>query len=151
VARRLEAVTEAMGVHIKYYKFQYRVYCKTNFSFIAIFSLLSWSRLMRSLSYLCIPHPHQFLNAWTSLYETCYVYRGKCAHLSDVFNKSLLSVCVSVYVSPLPWLVKGSVKCMPPFITMQWLTSFSVCSMSYQRRVCGSVCISPYLCWVTTW
>jgi hypothetical protein len=40
------------------------------------------------------------MNAWTSHYETRYVYHATWAHLNGVFQKSLPSVCVSVYVSP---------------------------------------------------
>jgi hypothetical protein len=62
-------------------------------------------------------------NAWTNLYETScvcvYIYHGTWAHLDDVLHKSLTSVCVSVCVSLLSLLGKGSVKCIRPFIARQ--------------------------------
>jgi hypothetical protein len=45
--------------------------------------------------------PYQLLNAWTSLYETWYVYHGIWAHLSSVYHKHLPSVCI--YVCPSYW------------------------------------------------
>jgi hypothetical protein len=39
------------------------------------------------------------LNAWTSIYESRYVYHGTWAHLSCVLHKFLPSVCVYVYRS----------------------------------------------------
>jgi hypothetical protein len=45
---------------------------------------------------------HQILNAWTntSLYETWYIYHGAWSHLKGVLYKSLLSLSVSVCISP---------------------------------------------------
>jgi hypothetical protein len=48
------------------------------------------------------------MNAWTSLYETWYVYHDTWAHVSGVLHKSLTSVCVSVCVSFLLFLGKRS-------------------------------------------
>jgi hypothetical protein len=42
--------------------------------------------------------PYQLSNAWTNLYETWHVYHGAWAHLNGVLNKSLLSVCVCLYI-----------------------------------------------------
>jgi hypothetical protein len=36
-------------------------------------------------------------NAWSSVYESWYVYHGTWPHLNGVLHKSLPSVCVSVY------------------------------------------------------
>jgi hypothetical protein len=43
---------------------------------------------------------YQFLNAWTNLYETWYVRHDTWTHPNGVRYKSLLSVCVSLWVSP---------------------------------------------------
>jgi hypothetical protein len=90
------------------------------------------------------PSRHQLLNAWTHLYEIWYVYHGTWANLNCLLHTSLPSVCVCM--------------CMPPIVARQWLNihipvamntwnkeellyaSFSVWSVSYQRRVCG-VCL----------
>jgi hypothetical protein len=72
-----------------------------------------------------------------------------------------MNPCVSVCVFRLSLQSNGSVKCIPPFGARQRLgkhvpaqrihttieelldASFSVLSVSYQRRVCGSVFVSP--------
>jgi hypothetical protein len=56
------------------------------------------SRLMRQPCCLCIPF-YQFVNVWTNLYETWYVYHGTWAHLSIILHTTLLSVCVSILSS----------------------------------------------------
>jgi hypothetical protein len=60
------------------------------------FSLLSWSRLMRSPSCLCVS-PYQLLNGLTSLYETWYVYMATEPVSAACFiNPSHQSVCLSL-------------------------------------------------------
>jgi hypothetical protein len=51
-------------------------------------------------------------------YTTWCVYRDNWAQVNTVLHKSLLSLCVSVCVSPL-W--NGMVKCISPFIATQRL------------------------------
>jgi hypothetical protein len=71
---------------------------------------------------------YQLLNAWTNLYETCYVYHGTWAHLNDILHKSLPSVCVS----SLSLLGNGSVYMFP----LQPIhASFSMRFVSYERKV----------------
>jgi hypothetical protein len=48
---------------------------------------------MRTSCCLCVS-PIYFLNAWTNLYETWYVYHGTWAHF---INPSHQSVCLYVY------------------------------------------------------
>jgi hypothetical protein len=91
------------------------------------------------------PPPNQLMNAWTSLSETRYVYHGTWAHLNGVLYKSLPSVCVPVCVSLLSLLGNGSVNTFPRqriHATIEELLDASFCmrSVSYERRVCGSVC-----------
>jgi hypothetical protein len=100
-----------------------------------------------------------------SLWKLVYtVYHGTWAHLNGVLHKSFSSVCVSVCVSLLSLQGNGSVKCIPPFgasigsvdtfprqrihTTIEELldASFSMRSVSYQRRVCMSVSVFPYRC-----
>jgi hypothetical protein len=77
------------------------------------------SRLMRSPC--CLYIPHKVSNAWNNLYETWYMYYGNWAHFNGVLRESLLTVCVSVCVSFLSLLGKGSANCIPPFIVRQRL------------------------------
>jgi hypothetical protein len=67
---------------------------------------------------LCDLHPlcillYLPLNAWTDPCETWFVCHGTWAHLSGVFQNSLPSVSVSVCVSLLLLLSKGSVYTFP--------------------------------------
>jgi hypothetical protein len=55
---------------------------------------------MRSPSCVSVHPPYQLLYAWTNIYETRYVYHGTWAHLNGVLHKFVVSVCVSVCVSP---------------------------------------------------
>jgi hypothetical protein len=55
------------------------------------------------------------LNAWTNLYETRHVYHATWARLNGVLHKSLPSVCVSVFVSPITLLGNNTVKTSPFF------------------------------------
>jgi hypothetical protein len=83
--------------------------------------------------YVCLS-PYQLLNAWTSLYETWYVYRGTWAHLNGVLYKSLPLVYVAVCVSLQLLLGNGSVKTLPwqrAYIEEVLDASFSVLSVSY--------------------
>jgi hypothetical protein len=50
----------------------------------------------------------QYVGAWSSLYETWYVYHGTWAHLSSVFHKFLPLVCM--YIPHLTSLGNGSVN-----------------------------------------
>jgi hypothetical protein len=82
------------------------------------------------------------LIALSNLYEIWYVYHGTSAH----FNKSLPSVCVYVY--PLSLLGNGSINMFPrkrihATRDESLEASFSIRSVSYKRRVCVSVCVSP--------
>jgi hypothetical protein len=105
---------------------------------------------------LCDLHPvcvsvyptyHRLLNASTNLYETWYAYHGTCAH----------SVCLYVYPS---YRCKATARLsIHSFGARQGIhatteefldESFSMRSVSCQRRVCGSVCVSPYRCYVRT-
>jgi hypothetical protein len=81
------------------------------------------------------------------------------AYFINPFHQS-----VSVYLPLLLFLGQGSVKSIPPFIARQRLNkhfphqrihatveklldvSFCMPSVSYQRRVCGSVSVSPCHC-----
>jgi hypothetical protein len=105
---------------------------------------------------LCIP-PYQLLNAWTNLYETRYVYHGNWAHFNGVLRKSLPSVSVSVCVSLLSLLGKGSVKYIPHFIARQRLGKHvpAATNTRNNRRIVGrvifyAVCVlskeSPWVC-----
>jgi hypothetical protein len=81
------------------------------------------SRLVRSPCCLCVCQspPYKLLNAWTNLYETWYVYYGTWTHLNCILHKSFPSVSVPLYVSVFSLLGKGSVKCMPPFVSRELL------------------------------
>jgi hypothetical protein len=46
---------------------------------------------------LCVSPPYQLLNAWKKLYETWYVYHVTWAHFNGILNKSLPTVCVSLF------------------------------------------------------
>jgi hypothetical protein len=90
------------------------------------------------------------LNSWTSLNETWYVYHGTWSHLNGVLHKSLPSVCLYVY--PLISLLgNGSVNRFPrqqihATVEAVLYASVSVLSVSYRRRVWGSVCVASYHC-----
>jgi hypothetical protein len=92
--------------------------------------------------------PYQLLNAWTNLYETSYVYKDIWAHLNDVLHKSLPSVCVSVCVSVLSLLGKGSVKCIPLFVAGQRLGNHVPVATKRRnnRRIAVGVCLWVCLC-----
>jgi hypothetical protein len=84
------------------------------------------------------------LNAWTNLYETLCVHHGTWAHLNSLLHKSLSLVCVPVSVSPI--VARQRLGNYVPAATNTRGTTeesldawFSMRSMSYQRRVCGSV------------
>jgi hypothetical protein len=81
------------------------------------------------------------LNAWTNLYETWYVCHGTWAHLNGVLHKSLPSVCMSLCVSLLSLLGKGSVKCIPPFVARQRLSKYNPAGTNTRnsRRIVGRV------------
>jgi hypothetical protein len=49
--------------------------------------------------FVCVS-PYQFLNAWTNLYETRYVYHGTWAHLNGVLHTSFPLVILCLYVYP---------------------------------------------------
>jgi hypothetical protein len=96
---------------------------------------------------LCVNPPYKLLNAWTNLYETWYVCHGTWAHLSGVLHKSLPSVCVSLCVSVLLLLGKGSVKCIPPFVARQLLGKHVPAAKSTRNnnRIVGHVCLCTTL------
>jgi hypothetical protein len=72
------------------------------------------------------------------------VHHGTWAHLNSVLHKSLSSVYMSVCVSRIsllgntfPWQqIHATIKEMLEL-------SFSILSVSYQMKVCGSVCVIP--------
>jgi hypothetical protein len=122
-----------------------------NFSGIKFLLL---SRLTRSSSCLCIYVSllwtfeclNQYL--WNLV---CTVYHGNWAHLNGILHKSLPSVCVSICISLLSLLCNSSVNTFPQqqiHATIGELldASFSMWSVSYERRVCGSACVSLYCC-----
>jgi hypothetical protein len=86
--------------------------------------------------------PYRLLNAWTNLYGRRYVrlHHTTCTYLNSTLHKSLLSVCVSVCVSPPSLPVKGSVNTFPRqriHATIKKLdASFSMRSVPYHRREC---------------
>jgi hypothetical protein len=104
---------------------------------------------------LCVCLLYQLLNSRTNLYETWYVYHGTWAYLSGALHKCLPSVCVSVNVSLLSLLGNGKVYTFPRQRTREKIelldASFSVRYVSYQRRVCGSVCVSLHCCKASAW
>jgi hypothetical protein len=83
------------------------------------------------------------LNAWTNIYETWYVHHGICAHLNGVLHTFLSSVRVSVCVSLLIVASQRLGEHIPPAknTCKNWRTvgRVAVWSLSYQRKVCGSV------------
>jgi hypothetical protein len=79
-----------------------------------------------------------------NLYETWYVYRGTWTHLNGILHKSLpRSICMCI---PPSLLGNGSIDTFPwqqihATIEEFLEASFSIRSVSYQRRVCGCLCI----------
>jgi hypothetical protein len=57
--------------------------------------------------------PYSFLNAWTNLYETSYIYHGTWGYFNSTLHKPLPSVCMSVCVSLLLLLGNGSENTFP--------------------------------------
>jgi hypothetical protein len=104
---------------------------------------------MKSSCCLCVcVYPHPVLIAWTYLYETGWVYHGAWAHPYDVLQKSFPSLCV-----PLSLLGNGSVNTfhrhrIHAAIEKLLDSLFPIWSMFSQRRICGSVCVSPVLVYV---
>jgi hypothetical protein len=88
------------------------------------------------------------LNAVTNLYKTWYVYRGTWVHLNGVLHKSLPSVCVSVCVSYLLLLNKGSVKGIVAFLARQRFGKHipAATNTHYNRRIVGRVWLWVCLC-----
>jgi hypothetical protein len=130
----------------------YSVYC-----FLAYFPYfeINNSRLIRSSCclYFCLSvySPYQFLNAWTNLYETWYVYDGTWAQLNGILHKFFPSVCVSVCVFP-PIVARKQLSRRVPmaantcnclFIPLLLLgngnrlleASFCMWSVLYQRKI----------------
>jgi hypothetical protein len=91
------------------------------------------------------PPPSHLLNASTNVYETLYVRVYHCtrAHLNGVLHKSLPSFCVSVCISLLSLLGKGSVKCIPPFIARQRLGKYDPAerNTANTKRIVGRLCL----------
>jgi hypothetical protein len=75
--------------------------------------------------------PYQLLNAWTSLYETWFVYHGTLAHLNQ-------SVCLYVYLHTVArqQLGKNVVATMNTQTTIEEFldVSFSMQTVSYQKQ-----------------
>jgi hypothetical protein len=129
------------------------------YMFLVSLLILFWkskSTLMSSPSCVCVcvcvsvSAPYQSLNGRSNLCETWYVYHGIWAHLNRLLHKSLQSVFAFVRVSLLSLLGDGSVNTFPRRVhaTIEELldASFSMSSIFYQRRVCGTLCVSPYRC-----
>jgi hypothetical protein len=109
-----------------------------------------WDHLPVCVSVSLLSAP-KLLNAWTDLYETWYVHIMESEPINGVLHESLPSVCVSVCVSFLSLLGNGSVNTFPrkrihTTIKELLVPPFSMQFASYQRPVCGSVCVSPYHC-----
>jgi hypothetical protein len=87
--------------------------------------------------------PHYLLNAWTNLCKTLYVYRVNWPHLTGVHRKSLPSLCVFVCVSIPSLLDKGSVNCIFPFNSRQWLGRHvpAAKNAGNNRKIVGCVCL----------
>jgi hypothetical protein len=98
---------------------------------------------LRSPFYPCVCESHP-INFWMSepVFMT-HIYHGNWAYLNGVIHKSLPSIPVSVSVSLLPSLRKGSVKCIPLFIARQRLGKHVPVSTTTlnNRRTVGSVCL----------
>jgi hypothetical protein len=96
---------------------------------------------------LWIPPPPQNFNAWTSLYETWYVYHGNWVYLSDVLHKSLPLVCVSVCLFLSSLLGNGSVKCIPQKSYLLAIHDHLPISFGIMYYVCVSILSSnPFSC-----
>jgi hypothetical protein len=97
---------------------------------------------------VCMYPPYPLLNlcSW-HLVSVLWRLSPPLRRTSDVLA---LTLCVSSMCIPLPLLGNGSVNTFPRHrmhaTIEEWLdSSFSIWSMYYQRRVCGSACISPLL------
>jgi hypothetical protein len=101
---------------------------------------------MRSPCSLCLrisPLPLTFECLNQSL-QTWFVYLGTWAHHNGVLHKSLPSVCVSVCMALLPLLGKGSVKCVPSFISRQHVPAQRIHATI--EEIFGRVCLWVCLC-----
>jgi hypothetical protein len=109
----------------------------------SFFSLLSWSLLMRSPSYLyvCVSSLSTVECLNQSLWNlVCInIYHGNWAHLN--WNHSDQSVCVYVCVSLLSLQCNGSVKCIPLFGARRRLGKHVPAAMNARnnRRINGRV------------
>jgi hypothetical protein len=104
------------------------------------------SRLMRSPCCLCVfwmcISPYQLLNPWTSLYETCmYIMAPEPMSTAYFINPFHQSVYLYVYFR-VSLLGTDSANTFPRQRRIVGGV-VSVRSVTYQRRVCGSVCVSP--------
>jgi hypothetical protein len=72
------------------------------------------------------------------------VYHGNWSHHNCILHKSLPSVCVCTCIPPV--VARQRLGKHVPTATVEELldASFSLRSVSYQKRVCGSVFVSPY-------
>jgi hypothetical protein len=90
------------------------------------------------------------LNAWTNLYETRYVYHDTWSHLNGVLHKFLPLVSVSLCVSLLSLLGKGSAQCIPPSVARQRLGKHVPAETNARnnRRIVG--CVGLLVClWIS--
>jgi hypothetical protein len=85
------------------------------------------------LSVSSVHHPYQFLNVWSRLYETWYVYHANWAHLSYVTNPSQQSV----FLSLLSLQINGSVKCNPLFSAKQRLSKLVSAATNIRNNISG--------------
>jgi hypothetical protein len=113
-------------------------------------TFLNYDHAISILS-VCLP-PHRIFNAWTNLYHTWYFinpsYQSACLYVYPSYRRKATG---RLSLSPFSVLGHGSVNMFPRQrigATIEELldASSSLRSVSYQRRVCGSVCVSPYRC-----
>jgi hypothetical protein len=83
------------------------------------------------------------------IFMKLHIYNyGTSAHLNSIRHKSLPSFSVSVCVSLLFMLDKGSVKCTPPFVVKQRLCKHVPVAKNTRNsgRIVGRVCLWVCLC-----
>jgi hypothetical protein len=67
--------------------------------------------------------------------------QNTCQAAVHIINP-VLAACVSVYISLLLLLGKGSVKCIPRFVARQWLSKqVPVTTNACKNRIVGHVCL----------
>jgi hypothetical protein len=105
------------------------------------------SMLMSSPCCVCVPvsvTPPTYVSTFEYLNQSSWnlVYHKNGARLNGVLHLSLQSVCVSVCLSFLSLLGKGSVKCLPSFIARQRLSNGVPAAMKNCSR--RRFLLSPY-------